>query len=141
MREMGLRGVARGRAFKVTTAGAEESRRPADLVERHFRASRPNELWVADLTYGPTWAGFAYVAFVIDVFSRRIVGWRVLLRPGPTSPSTPSSRPSTVVARQTASCTTATGDRNTCPSVIPTDSWRWASSDPWAASGTRTTTP
>ena len=51
--------------------------RPADLVERDFVASRPNELWVADITYVATWIGFAYVAFVIDVFSRAIVGWRV----------------------------------------------------------------
>lgn len=51
--------------------------RPSDLVERRFSASRPNQLWVADITYVATWAGFVYVAFVIDVFSRRIVGWRV----------------------------------------------------------------
>lgn len=51
--------------------------RPLDLVERDFQASRPNELWVSDLTYVATWRGFVYVAFVIDVFSRRIVGWRV----------------------------------------------------------------
>jgi len=50
---------------------------PADLVQRDFRATRPNQLWVADLTYVATWAGFAYAAFVIDAFSRRIVGWRV----------------------------------------------------------------
>jgi transposase InsO family protein len=78
MRQMGLRGVSRGRAFKVTTVADEFAHRPADLVERRFRASRPNELWVADLTYVTTWPGFAYVAFVIDVFSRAIVGWRVL---------------------------------------------------------------
>ena len=51
--------------------------RPPDLVERNFSATRPNQLWVADITYVATWLGFAYVAFVIDVFSRRIVGWRV----------------------------------------------------------------
>ena len=50
---------------------------PADLVQRHFTATRPNQLWVADLTYVATWGGFVYVAFVIDVFARRIVGWRV----------------------------------------------------------------
>lgn len=77
MREMGLRGVVRGRAFKVTTAGDDALARPADLVHRKFVADRPNQLWVADLTYVATWAGFAYVAFVIDVFSRTIVGWRV----------------------------------------------------------------
>ena len=52
-------------------------RAPADLVDRHFVATRPNQLWVADFTYVATWAGFVYVAFVIDVFARRIVGWRV----------------------------------------------------------------
>jgi transposase InsO family protein len=77
MRSMGLRGAVRGRAFKVTTIGDESMVRPPDLVERDFRASRPNQLWVADLTYVATWSGFAYVAFVIDAFSRAIVGWRV----------------------------------------------------------------
>jgi transposase InsO family protein len=77
MRQMGLSGVVRGRAFKVTTVAGPEAARPPDLVERKFQASRPNELWVADLTYVATWAGFVYVAFVIDVFSRAIVGWRV----------------------------------------------------------------
>jgi transposase InsO family protein len=77
MRAMGLRGAVRGRAFKVTTIADESALRPPDLVEREFEASRPNQLWVADLTYVATWAGFVYVAFVVDVFSRRIVGWRV----------------------------------------------------------------
>jgi transposase InsO family protein len=78
MRQMGLRGVSRGRAFKVTTVPDEHAERPDDLVQRRFEAARPNELWVADLTYVATWKGFAYVAFVVDVFSRAIVGWRVL---------------------------------------------------------------
>lgn len=77
MRAMGLHGAVRGRAFKATTVTGESARRPADLVERAFCATQPNQLWVADLTYVATWVGFVYVAFVIDVFSRRIVGWRV----------------------------------------------------------------
>lgn len=77
MRDMGLRGAVRGRAFTVTTRADEAAARPPDLVHREFAASRPNELWVADITYVATWVGFAYVAFVVDVFSRRIVGWRV----------------------------------------------------------------
>jgi putative transposase len=77
MRAEGLRGVVRGRAFKVTTTPGDEAARPADLVQRAFGAIRPNQLWVADLTYVVTWAGFVYVAFVIDVFARAIVGWRV----------------------------------------------------------------
>jgi len=75
MRDLGLRGVVRGRRITTTIPDAL-AERPRDLVERDFRATRPNQLWVADLTYVATWRGFAYVAFVIDVFSRRIVGWR-----------------------------------------------------------------
>jgi transposase InsO family protein len=77
MRQMSLKGAVRGRAFKVTTVVDNSAERPLDLVERDFVAMRPNQLWVADITYVATWLGFAYVAFVIDVFSRRIVGWRV----------------------------------------------------------------
>ncbi|WP_409945781.1 IS3 family transposase [Rubrivirga sp. S365] len=76
MRTMGLRGVTRGRRVR-TTVPADLAERPLDLVERDFTAERPNQLWVSDLTYVATWRGFVYVAFVIDVFSRRIVGWRV----------------------------------------------------------------
>jgi transposase InsO family protein len=77
MRDMGLRGAVRGRAWRITTASDPAAARPADLVERQFTATRPNQLWVADFTYVATWRGFVYVAFVIDVFARRIVGWRV----------------------------------------------------------------
>jgi transposase InsO family protein len=77
MRAMGLRGVSRGRAWVTTTRPDAAGERPADLVDRQFAATRPNQLWVADLTYVATWRGFVYVAFVIDVFARRIVGWRV----------------------------------------------------------------
>ena len=76
MRQMGLQGVVRGKKARTTIAD-EAAIRPADLVERDFTATHPNQLWVADLTYVATWAGFVYVAFVIDVFSRMIVGWRV----------------------------------------------------------------
>jgi transposase InsO family protein len=76
MGELGLQGAVRGRRFKTTTIPGEEAARPLDLVDRDFQVSRPNELWVSDLTYVATWRGFAYVAFVIDAFSRRIVGWR-----------------------------------------------------------------
>ena len=77
MRRLGLAGVVRGRKFKRTTIPDTAAARPCDLVTRRFTAVRPNQLWVADLTYVATWRGFVYVAFVIDVFSRRIVGWRV----------------------------------------------------------------
>ncbi len=76
MRRLGLQGTVRGRRFKVTTIPDTTAPRPLDLVTREFSATRPNQLWVADLTYVATWRGFVYVAFVIDVFSRRIVGWR-----------------------------------------------------------------
>jgi transposase InsO family protein len=75
MRADGLRGVVRGRRRRTTTPDAAADR-PLDLVRRQFVADRPNQLWVADFTYVATWRGLVYVAFVIDVFSRRIVGWR-----------------------------------------------------------------
>jgi putative transposase len=77
MREMGLRGAVRGRAWVITTRSDAAADRPSDLVDRHFAATRPNQLWVVDFTYVATWRGFVYVAFVIDVFARRIVGSRV----------------------------------------------------------------
>jgi putative transposase len=76
MRSLGLQGVARGRKRR-TTISEEKAFLPVDRVKRQFTATRPNELWVADFTYVATWAGFVYVAFVIDVFARRIIGWRV----------------------------------------------------------------
>jgi len=76
MRAQGLRGVVRGRRCRTTISdGAAD--RPLDLVKRQFIATRPNQLWVADITYVATWAGFVYVAFVVDVYARMIVGWRV----------------------------------------------------------------
>jgi putative transposase len=76
MRELGIAGVVRGKVVR-TTFGDEIAVRPADLVERQFRAVSPNRLWVADLTYVKTHSGWIYVAFVIDVFSRYVVGWQV----------------------------------------------------------------
>jgi putative transposase len=75
MKTMGLKGVVRGRKC-YTTVSDDATPRPPDLVDRKFEAGRPNQLWVADFTYVATWTGFVYVAFVIDVFSRKIVGWR-----------------------------------------------------------------
>ena len=76
MRDLGLAGVVRGKRTRTTRPG-DLGDRPADLVARAFSAPAPNRLWVADLTYVSTWSGFAYVAFIIDAFSRSIVGWRV----------------------------------------------------------------
>lgn len=77
MRQMGIKGVRRGRAYSVTTITDDLLGRPADKVDRQFVATRPNALWVADITYVKTHTGFVYVAFIIDVFSRFIVGWQV----------------------------------------------------------------
>jgi putative transposase len=76
MRELGLRGVVRGQRSVRTTLAEAASDRPADLVARQFRAPAPNRLWVADLTYVKTHSGWVYVAFIIDVFSRFVVGWQ-----------------------------------------------------------------
>lgn len=76
MRKLQLAGIRRGKAKRTTFPG-DVAERPQDLVERAFVATAPNRLWVADLTYVSTWSAFCYVAFVVDVFSRRIVGWRV----------------------------------------------------------------
>ncbi len=77
MKRLGLEGIRRGRRCR-TTIVSDRSDKPLDLVNRRFVANRPNQLWVADITYVATWSGFVYVAFVIDVYSRFIVGWRVL---------------------------------------------------------------
>ncbi|XVQ06893.1 IS3 family transposase [Spirillospora sp. CA-255316] len=76
MREHGLEGVRRG-AKRRTTVPGEAAPRPPDLVNRHFVAEAPDQLWLADITYVRTWEGWVYVAFVLDAFSRRIVGWQL----------------------------------------------------------------
>jgi putative transposase len=85
MRTAGLQGARRGRRF-ITTKADRSAARPPDLVKRRFHAEAPNRLWVVDFTYVPTWSGMAFTAFVTDVFSRRIVGWR-------TASSMPTSLP------------------------------------------------
>jgi putative transposase len=76
MGRLGLRGVIRGKVVRTTISDAKAPC-PLDRVNRQFKADRPNQLWVSDFTYVSTWQGWLYVAFVIDVFARRIVGWRV----------------------------------------------------------------
>jgi putative transposase len=76
MRELGIEGVIRGQRRR-TTVPEPSAPRPPDLVDRDFTASRPDQLWVADMTYVRTWSGWVYVAFVLDVYSRMIVGWQV----------------------------------------------------------------
>ena len=90
MRAEGLRGIPREKTRKTTLGDGGETERPEDLVAREFVAPAPNQLWVADLTYVRTHAGWTYVAFVLDVFSRMVVGWQVSTiaahRPGPRCP-------------------------------------------------------
>lgn len=129
MLRMGLQGVVRGRKVR-TTISNPAAVCPLDHVNRQFRAPRPNALWVSDFTYVATWSGFVYVAFVIDAFARRIVGWRVSRTPSVAipaaarqepwaTPPTPAlcwtlwSRPciSAALSGTTGSCTTRIGDR------------------------------
>jgi putative transposase len=77
MRKAGLRGVSRRRGYVVTTRRDPKQRPAPDLVNREFAAEGPNRLWVADMTYVPTWAGFIFLSIVLDVWSRRIVGWAI----------------------------------------------------------------
>ena len=76
MRDLGISGARRGKTWTVTTETDDRLERPADLVDREFAAPAPNRLWVADITYVKTHGGWVYVAFVIDVFSRMVVGWQ-----------------------------------------------------------------
>lgn len=79
MKKLGIQGIRRG-AFRITTNSDKDAIRPKDLVDRDFSVVAPNRLWVADFTYVATWSGFVYVAFIIDAFARRIVGWNVSRR-------------------------------------------------------------
>jgi putative transposase len=143
MRAMGLRGVVRGRTWITTTDAAEAAAQMPDLVDRAFIATQPNRLWVSDLTYVATWRGFVFVAFVIDVFSRRIVGWRA------------SASMRTDLALDALEqaiydrCDDDTGDlvhhsdrgSQMFPFATPSGSRTPASSAPWAVAVTRTITP
>jgi len=77
MRVASIRGISRRRAFTVTTRRDQRQRPAPDLVQRRFHADGPDQLWVADMTYVPTWVGFVYLAVVLDVWSRRVVGWAI----------------------------------------------------------------
>ena len=96
MGQLGLRGVVRGCRVRTTIPDTLAERPAGSGPARLHAADRPNQLWVADLTYVATWRGFVYVAFVIDVFSRRIVGWRASSPCGAIWRSTPWSRRSTI---------------------------------------------
>jgi len=143
MRRLGLAGVVRGRTFKVTTNPDTLASRPPDLVTRQFTAVRPNQLWVADLTYVATWRGLVYVAFVIDVFSRRIVGWRVSTSLRSDLALAPWSKRSTIAAapRRCRWSITAIGACSICPSGTPSGWPRPALSRRSEAPATLMTTP
>ena len=139
MRDLGLRGVVRGRRITTTIPDAAGGA-PAGPGGAGLPATRPNQLWVADLTYVATWRGFVYVAFVIDVFSRRIVGWRATssLR----SDLALDALEQALYDRDTdaGSCITATAACSTCRFGTPSGWRRRASSPRSAAAATRTTT-
>jgi putative transposase len=114
MRAMDLQGAVRGRKLR-TTVPDPAAVCPLDKVNRQFKAPRPNALWVSDFTYVATWAGFVYVAFVIDAFARRIVGWRVSRSARADLSSMPWNRPfiSAGPSPAAGSCVIRTEDRNT----------------------------
>jgi transposase InsO family protein len=114
---------------------------PLDRVNRQFKADRPNQLWVSDFTYVSTWAGFVYVAFVIDVFARRIVGWRVSrsMRTDFVLDALEQTLYARQPEREASLITTRIAARSTFPSAIPSDWPRPASSRLSAAKATATT--
>jgi len=117
MRRGGLRGVMRGKVVRTTVPDAK-TLCPLDRVNRQFKARRPNQLWVSDFTYVSTWQSFVYLAFVIDVFARRIVAGVQAARSDPTSYSTLWNRRCMTTSRSAAMrlSTTATAARSTSPS-------------------------
>ncbi len=141
MRIMGLRGVVRGRKVR-TTVPDPAAACPLDRVNRQFKAPRPNALWVSDFTYVATWAGFVYVAFVIDVFARRIVGWRVsrTAHAGFVLDALEQALHQRRPSRAAVSCIIATEVRSTSRCATPSGSSMPASNRPSAASATPTTT-
>ena len=150
MRLEGLKGVVRGET-KRTTIPDDSAARPADLVDRSFEAAGPDRLWVADLTYVPTWSGFAYAAFVIDAYSRFIVGWRVSnslrtdLALDALEQALWARRPDTADPDRRlvhhSDAGTQLNPPNTCPSATPTGSPKPVSHRRSVQSATHTTTP
>jgi hypothetical protein len=139
MRSLGLRGVVRGRKCRTTIAD-DSAERPLDHVNRQFEATHPNQLWVADFTYVATWTGFVYVAFVIDVFARRIIGWRVGARCTPSWFSMHWSRRFGRALTSRAWCITAIAAANICRSATPNAWPRRVRSHRWEVSAIPTTT-
>ncbi len=140
MRHAGLRGVSRRRGFVVTTRRDRDQRPAPDLVNRRFVAERPDQLWVADMTYIPTWAGFIYLAVVLDAWSRRVVGWSLGERMtselvlAALNMALEQRRPDSVIHPVTKAASTPAS-----PSAIAAT--RWACGRRWAVWVTPTTTP
>ena len=136
MRAAGLRGL-HPRRFVTTTIGDPAADRAVDQVDRQFAADGPDRLWVADITYVPTWAGFLYLAIVLDVWSRRIVGIRRLGHGSAVPRPSSITRIAAVSTRATRSASAA-GQPASCPRWGPpvmrtTTPWPRASSPPWSA--------
>ncbi len=144
MRASKLAGVVRGKTRRTTIAAEAAAGRPADLVQRDFHAVAPNRRWVADITYVATWSGFVYLAFVSDLFSRRIVGWRASTSLRTDLHWTHSSkRYGSATAKaptSPGSCITPTEECNTCRSATANDSPKPARWPPSGRAGTPTTT-
>jgi putative transposase len=151
MRINAIRGVSRRRNFVVTTRRDQRQRPAPDLVKREFVADGPNQLWVADMTYVPTWAGFVFLAVVLDVWSRRIVGWAIgeqmtaELVLAALNMALQQRRPEGVIHHSDQGSTPASPsangarrwacDRRWAPSAMPTTTrWPRASSPPSSAS-------
>src|SRR6188768_3485926 len=124
MASLGLQGVIRGKPVR-TTISDKSVACPLDHVNRQFQASRPNALWVSDFTYVATWTGFVYVAFVIDAYARRIVGWRVsrTAHAGFVLDALEQALMTGGPSIAAGSCTIATGAANTSRSNTPS-AWR-----------------
>ena len=124
MRDLGIRGVQRGRK-QFTTHADKTALRPPDLVKRDFTAAAPNELWLADITYCSTWEGSLYVAFILDVYARTIVGWQIATRPPQNPPMEDTRRsprrPSTLSTPRQC-CDDPLNPSSTRRSVTPTGS-------------------
>jgi len=130
--------LMRGKVVR-TTVSDRKAACPLDRVNRQFKAERPNQLWVSDFTYVSTWQGWQYVAFVIDVYARRIVGWRV--SSSMRTDFVLDALEQALYARQPERDGTRTGGRNTSASATARDWPRPASPHLWAARVTATTTP
>src|SRR5438045_154453 len=135
MASLGLQGAIRGKPVR-TTISDKAVPCPLDHVNRQFHALRPNALWVSDFTYVATWAGFVYVAFVIDAYARRIVGWRVSRTAHASFVLDALEQALHGPPIAAGSYITATEAANTSRSSTPSGWWRRASSLQWAASAT-----